>query len=100
LSTVFLTVFLAEPGDKTQLATLLFASREPASLWLVFFGASVALILSCAIGVAAGGTLAQYVQPKTLSYIAGGDSLRLESGRSGRREPLAAARRTPRFGTS
>jgi putative Ca2+/H+ antiporter (TMEM165/GDT1 family) len=71
LLTVFVTVFLAELGDKTQLATLLFASREPASLRLIFIGASAALVLSSAIGVAAGGLIAQYVDPKYLSYAAG-----------------------------
>ena len=71
LLTVFATVFLAELGDKTQLATLLFASREPASLLLVFVGASAALVLSSAIGVAAGGLIAQYVEPRYLSYAAG-----------------------------
>jgi putative Ca2+/H+ antiporter (TMEM165/GDT1 family) len=64
-------VFLAELGDKTQLATLLFASRAPGSLLTVFIGASVALILTSAIGVLAGGLVAEYVNPKYLSYAAG-----------------------------
>ena len=38
---VFGTVFLAKLGDKTQLATLLFATRESVSLWTVFAGASL-----------------------------------------------------------
>ncbi|MBN1238472.1 MAG: TMEM165/GDT1 family protein [Gammaproteobacteria bacterium] len=71
LLTVFATVFLAELGDKTQLATLLFASREPGNLMLIFVGASAALVLSSAIGVAAGGLIAQYVDPKYLTYAAG-----------------------------
>jgi putative Ca2+/H+ antiporter (TMEM165/GDT1 family) len=69
--TVFGTVFLAELGDKTQLATLLFASRSPAALVTVFVGAAAALILTTAIGVAAGGALSAYVNPKHLSYAAG-----------------------------
>jgi putative Ca2+/H+ antiporter (TMEM165/GDT1 family) len=69
--TVFTTVFLAELGDKTQLATLLFASREPSQLLRIFIGASAALVLSTAIGVAAGGIVAQYVDTKYLSYAAG-----------------------------
>jgi putative Ca2+/H+ antiporter (TMEM165/GDT1 family) len=69
--TVFVTVFVAELGDKTQLATLLFAGREPGSLWVVFFGASAALMLSTAIGVAAGAAIAQVLNPKYLSYAAG-----------------------------
>jgi len=69
--TVFGIVFLAELGDKTQLATLLFASRSPGNLIAVFVGASAALVLASAIGVVAGGVISQYVSPKSLSYIAG-----------------------------
>jgi putative Ca2+/H+ antiporter (TMEM165/GDT1 family) len=68
--TVFGTVFLAELGDKTQLATLLFASKG-AGLWTIFFAAAAALVLTSAIGVAAGTLVAQYVNPKHLSYAAG-----------------------------
>ena len=69
--TVFGTVFLAELGDKTQLATVLFASKGVASLWTVFIAASAALVVTSAIGVAAGATVAQFVNPKNLSYAAG-----------------------------
>ena len=69
--TVFGVVFLAELGDKTQLATLLFAAKSPESLITVFLGASLALIATSAIGVVAGGFVAQYVSPKLLSYVAG-----------------------------
>lgn len=68
---VFGTVFLAELGDKTQLATLLFASKEPGSLWTVFAAASLALILASAVAVAAGSFVAAYVEPKYLSWVAG-----------------------------
>jgi putative Ca2+/H+ antiporter (TMEM165/GDT1 family) len=70
-ATVFGVVFLAELGDKTQLATLLFAAKSPESLMTVFLGASLALIAASAIGVVAGGFVAQYVSPKLLSYVAG-----------------------------
>lgn len=69
--TVFGVVFLAELGDKTQLATLLFSAKSPDKLITVFLGASLALVATSAIGVAAGGFVAQYVSPKLLSYIAG-----------------------------
>jgi putative Ca2+/H+ antiporter (TMEM165/GDT1 family) len=64
LFVVFGTVFLAELGDKTQLATVLFASKPSV-------GASLALILSSAIAVAAGSIISHYVDPRYLSYIAG-----------------------------
>ena len=50
LAVVFGTVFLAELGDKTQVATILFASDKEVSKWLVFVGASLALIATSAIG--------------------------------------------------
>jgi len=71
LATVFGTVFFAELGDKTQLATLLFASREGSSLLTVFIAASFALVATSAIGVLAGSAITSYVQPKYLSYAAG-----------------------------
>jgi putative Ca2+/H+ antiporter (TMEM165/GDT1 family) len=71
LFVVFGTVFLAELGDKTQLATVLFASKPSVSLVTVFVGASLALILSSLLAVAAGSVISQYVDPRYLSYIAG-----------------------------
>ena len=71
LLTVFGTVFLAELGDKTQIATLLFAADASAHRLTVFVGASLALILASAIGVLAGGIVSDYVDPKYLSYAAG-----------------------------
>lgn len=70
-ATVFGIVFLAELGDKTQLATLLFAAKSPGNLLIVFFGASLALVLASGLGVLAGGFVAQYLSPRVLSYIAG-----------------------------
>lgn len=71
LATVFASVFVAELGDKTQLATMLFASDKNASKLTVFAGASAALIVSSALGVVAGGIVSQYISEKTLHYIAG-----------------------------
>lgn len=71
VATVFLTVFVAELGDKTQLATLLFAADKEVSKWAVFVGASLALILASGIGVLAGGLIAQYVSERYLNYLAG-----------------------------
>jgi putative Ca2+/H+ antiporter (TMEM165/GDT1 family) len=69
--TVFATVFLAELGDKTQLATLLFASGKPASKWTVFAGSASALVLAAGIGVIAGAFLGEHVSPKALQVVAG-----------------------------
>jgi len=71
LSTVFTSVFIAELGDKTQLATLLFASDKDTSKLTVFIGASLALVLTSAIGVIAGGFISQYVSEKALHYLVG-----------------------------
>lgn len=71
LATVFATVFVAELGDKTQLATLLYAADGRNSKILVLVGASVALILSSAVAVLAGGVVSRYVSPKVLSWLAG-----------------------------
>ena len=46
LATVFASVFVAELGDKTQLATMLFAAKGEVSKWSVFFAASAALVVS------------------------------------------------------
>jgi putative Ca2+/H+ antiporter (TMEM165/GDT1 family) len=71
LLTVFGAIFIAELGDKTQLATLLFAADKEVSKWTVFVGASLALIAASAMGVLAGGAISQYVGEKALHYIAG-----------------------------
>lgn len=67
----FITIFLAELGDKTQIATLLFASNKDHSKWVVFFGAAMALTLTSAIGVILGSTLSNYINEKTLKIIGG-----------------------------
>jgi putative Ca2+/H+ antiporter (TMEM165/GDT1 family) len=71
LLVVFGTVFLAELGDKTQLATLLFASDRQNSALGVFLAASAALVATTALGVAAGSLLSQYVNARYLSVLAG-----------------------------
>lgn len=71
LATVFAAVFVAELGDKTQLATLLFAADREVSRWTIFAGASAALVAASAIGVLAGTLLSQYINPRYLHYLAG-----------------------------
>ena len=71
LFTVFASVFIAELGDKTQLATMLFAADKEVSRLTVFVGASLALIVASGIGVLAGSVISQYVSERHLHYIAG-----------------------------
>jgi putative Ca2+/H+ antiporter (TMEM165/GDT1 family) len=68
---VFATVFLAEIGDKTQLATMLFASNRQVSGWVVFAGASLALVTAAAIGVLVGVQLERFARPATVKLVAG-----------------------------
>ena len=71
LSTVFTSVFIAELGDKTQLATMLFASDKDTSKLTVFLGAAAALVVTSAIGVAAGSIVSQYVSEKDFAVYSG-----------------------------
>jgi putative Ca2+/H+ antiporter (TMEM165/GDT1 family) len=69
--TVFVTVFVAELGDKTQLATLLYAADADRSRLVVFLAASAALVLTSALGVLAGELVSRTVSPATLRWVAG-----------------------------
>ncbi|MEG4210752.1 TMEM165/GDT1 family protein [Microcoleus sp. S13_B4] len=69
-ASTFATIFLAEIGDKTQLAILLMTaeSRNP---WIVFAGAGSALIATSLLGVLLGRWLASRIAPRTLERAAG-----------------------------
>jgi putative Ca2+/H+ antiporter (TMEM165/GDT1 family) len=69
--TVFLTIFLAELGDKTQLATLAYASDERHSRTTVFLASSAALVACAACGVLGGSLRRGWVNPRLLSSLAG-----------------------------
>lgn len=69
--TVFTTVFLAEIGDKTQLATLLYAADQKHGKWTVFCASALALCLAAAIGVTVGELVGRQISPKTLQWVAG-----------------------------
>jgi putative Ca2+/H+ antiporter (TMEM165/GDT1 family) len=69
--TVFATVFVAEVGDKTQLAALLYAADDRHGRWTVFLAAAAALLLSTALAVLAGGWLSQHVDRRVLARVAG-----------------------------
>jgi putative Ca2+/H+ antiporter (TMEM165/GDT1 family) len=70
-ATVFFTIFVAELGDKTQLATLLYASDASQPKLTVFAASAAALVLSSALGVLAGALIADHVNPKMIRWIAG-----------------------------
>ena len=70
-ATVFATVFMAELGDKTQLATLLYAAEGQNPRWTVFLASAAALVLTSALGVLAGGMVARSVSPKVLAWATG-----------------------------
>jgi putative Ca2+/H+ antiporter (TMEM165/GDT1 family) len=71
LLVIFGTVFLAELGDKTQLATVLFAAEGRNPALAVFVAAACALVLSTALAVAAGTLLARHVDTRLLTIVAG-----------------------------
>ncbi|HEU5408962.1 MAG TPA: TMEM165/GDT1 family protein [Nitrospira sp.] len=68
---IFVTVFLAELGDKTQLATLIFAADQTTSKVGVFLASAGALVLSSLIAVLVGTQLSTYVPPRALKLVAG-----------------------------
>lgn len=70
LFTTFATIFLAELGDKTQLATLAF-SAEGKSRLAVFIGSAGALVLTSLLGVVFGATVAKVIPPNMIKIGAG-----------------------------
>ncbi len=58
--TTFFLVFLAELGDKTQLSTMILASRS-GSKWHIFIGSACALVLSSLLGVLVGSVINRYI---------------------------------------
>ena len=69
-ATTFITIFLAEIGDKTQLSTLLMSAESHAP-WVVFLGSGAALITTSLLGVLLGGWMANRLSPKTVEKSAG-----------------------------
>ncbi|NJN87925.1 MAG: TMEM165/GDT1 family protein [Leptolyngbyaceae cyanobacterium SL_7_1] len=70
-ASTFVTVFLAELGDKTQVTTLLM-SAGCQSPWIVFLGAGSALVATSLVGVLLGRWLSKHVSPKTLELATAG----------------------------
>jgi len=70
-ASIFAVVFVAELGDKTQLATMLFAADKEVSKLTVFLASSAALVVAAALGVLAGSLLADYLNERVLAWVAG-----------------------------
>jgi putative Ca2+/H+ antiporter (TMEM165/GDT1 family) len=68
---VFASVLVAELGDKTQIATLLYATDPAAGKLGVFLAAAAALVVSTALAVVVGAHAADWISPKVLRTIAG-----------------------------
>jgi putative Ca2+/H+ antiporter (TMEM165/GDT1 family) len=69
-ASTFAAIFLAEIGDKTQLATLSLAAGG-SSRWVVFAGSALALVATSAIAVLVGEALSRVVPPRWLGRGAG-----------------------------
>ena len=71
LITMFITIFIAELGDKTQLATMLFAAEKKTSALTVFLASAGALVLGAAISVLLGTMAGKLLEQWPLKLIAG-----------------------------
>lgn len=71
VASTFALIFLAELGDKTQLAAMAAATTGERATWSVFLGASVALVLSTLVAVLCGEALTRVVPESTIKIIAG-----------------------------
>ena len=69
--TIFLSIFLAEIGDKTQLATMLFATDQNAGKLGVFLAAAAALVAATLVAVLAGELVGRVIPISTLKIVAG-----------------------------
>ena len=68
--TTFTTIFIAELGDKTQIATLMLSAESGKPL-IVFIGSSLALISSSIVGVLIGKWLSKKISPSKFSLFTG-----------------------------
>lgn len=71
LAIMFVTIFVAELGDKTQLATMLFAAERKAPALSVFAASAAALVLGAALSVLLGAMAGKLLAQWPLKLIAG-----------------------------
>ncbi|MFN0006982.1 MAG: TMEM165/GDT1 family protein [Planctomycetota bacterium] len=69
--TIFFSILVLEIGDKTQIATLLYASKDKQGLLAVFAAASLALVVAAGVGVLAGAQMGKWLSPAALRWIGG-----------------------------
>ena len=70
LVTTFTTIFIAELGDKTQIATLMLSAESGRPI-IVFIGSSLALISSSLVGVLIGKWLSEKISPNNFAFLTG-----------------------------
>ena len=68
--TTFTTIFIAELGDKTQIATLMLSAESGRPI-IVFIGSSLALISSSVVGVLLGKWLSKKISPSKFALFTG-----------------------------
>jgi putative Ca2+/H+ antiporter (TMEM165/GDT1 family) len=94
LASTFLTVFLAELGDKTQLAIVTISGTSSRS-GAVFAGSATALVLASLLGAGAGGSLSAVIPTDALQLAASvgflviGGRLLLKAGQDEETEEIA-----------
>ena len=66
----FFSIFIAELGDKTQLATMGFAASNSSAKWIIFAASAIALTLSSFIGVFFGQYISKYFTPTQINTAA------------------------------
>jgi len=71
LTTTFGVLFLAELGDKTQLAVLCLAATKGVSHWAVFLGAAAALVVITLLAVFVGRAVGTYLPGQVVHKVAG-----------------------------
>ena len=71
VATVFLTISVAEIADKTQIATLLYASNAQYSKLSVFIGSALALMVASGVAVLAGVALSNWIDERLMARVAG-----------------------------
>ena len=66
------TIFLAELGDKTQLAVMAMAAEHKEGLLWIFLGSALALVLTSLLAVLLGGVITRFIPTHVIHYLAGG----------------------------